>query len=666
MTMRSFSMSSRDMPTWVQKPSCFMILHITYFLVLGFMGAFALWMCPQINSEHMSFIDALYCSTSAVTVTGLISVRIQGMHKFQQIVLLLLTVLGSQVFTSLFPLYARRLAYRRILTNQAMAVLSKVQEKLISNESEAKEDAENVKLISNESAAREVKAHHSNSEVKVEVKGVSAYVGKNELGQLLKHLLRYVKGKSSEMMKIVWKRCIWREDFMSVLSKRILQCCKTEDLTNEIEISMWKSMYMEYKALTYLYRIVVAYFLLVQLGAFVLLQIYLFASPTATKILEKNSVNKTFFSAYNAVTSFGNAGYSLLDSSMIPFRNHAFILLFLSFIVLVGNTMFGPCIWVIISVLQRFGKGSRKEVYTYLITNPRNCYTHLFPKNQTLWLIITVMAINTLQTSFFCVLDWNSSSVNGLNFAEKIVDAVFQSVATRNAGNNVVNLVDLSPSMLVLMVGMMYISIYPVYLTRQKTRAPKMLAGEASEETYSEHYDSKISVQSRKLLARDSAHIFVIVFLMCILESQNISHDPLNYSVFNIIFEVISGFGNVGLSVGYSCALKTGNNSSSCQEVPYSFSGKWNRGGKILLVLTMFLGRHRGLPDSLDSALLLPRRVAQEQEFATIQSMAQLSINSSTSWPRRSRDRSRRTSFTDDQGLQLPAHPPYGQDQSSG
>eukprot|EP01018_Ginkgo_biloba_P019173 Gb_04157 [translate_table: standard] len=606
--------SMDDIPPWLKKPSLFYILHLTYFVALGFIGAFILWVCPSKNSEYMSFVDALYCSISALTVTGLICVRIESLHVFPQVVLLLLTVLGSQIFTSLLPLYARRLAYKKILINQAKAILSQQEygtenfavgeiPRELHEEFSVNEATVN---ISTSSGALEG-SHESKiavTEIDQQQTGAKA---KEIKARVLKHKLKEAIADCMQIFNFMWKRGVGHVDCISVLSQQVLRSSHEEGM----EISAWKTQFLEYEALTYLNRIVVAYFVLVQIGGIILIQLYLCIDSEAVQILRKSSINQTYFSVYNSLTSFGNAGFTLLDSSMIPFRGHAFILATLSIVILLGNTMFAPCLRMIISLLHRSGSGAKRQIYAYLLEHPRKCYTHLFPRNQTLWLIVTVMGFNTTQCLFFCVLDWNSSSLKGLGPARKIVDAMFQSAATRNAGSNVVNLADLSPPMLVLFVGMMYIAVYPVYLTRQKTRAP------AAEMVQCDYYeDSKISVQSRKLLARDSAHLFIIVFIICIVEGDNIVHDPLNYSIFNIIFEVTSAFGNVGLSVGYSCSLgnTAGEASQACEDVPYSLSGKWSTGGKILILITMFLGRHRGLPDSIDSALLLPRSSNNEDD----------------------------------------------------
>jgi hypothetical protein len=63
--------------------------------------------------------------------------------------------------------------------------------------------------------------------------------------------------------------------------------------------------------------------------------------------------------------------------------------------------------------------------------------------------------------------------------------------------------------------------------------------------------------------------------------------------VFNIIFEVVSGYGCVGISTGLP-------------NEAYSFSGGWHVCSKLILCAVMLRGRHRGLPVALDRAVRLP------------------------------------------------------------
>ena len=63
--------------------------------------------------------------------------------------------------------------------------------------------------------------------------------------------------------------------------------------------------------------------------------------------------------------------------------------------------------------------------------------------------------------------------------------------------------------------------------------------------------------------------------------------------MFNIAFEVVSGYGCVGISTGLP-------------NEDYSFSGGWHVASKLIFCAVMLRGRHRGLPVALDRAVRLP------------------------------------------------------------
>ncbi|CAI5966915.1 unnamed protein product [Closterium sp. NIES-65] len=63
---------------------------------------------PAGSLGKISFIDALFNCTSALTVTGLASVRMNVFSTFDQVLLLLLMMIGSAIFTSLVPVLIRR------------------------------------------------------------------------------------------------------------------------------------------------------------------------------------------------------------------------------------------------------------------------------------------------------------------------------------------------------------------------------------------------------------------------------------------------------------------------------------------------------------------------------------------------------------------------------
>lgn len=109
-------------------------------------------------------------------------------------------------------------------------------------------------------------------------------------------------------------------------------------------------------------------------------------------------------------------------------------------------------------------------------------------------------------------------------------------------------------------------------------------------------HESRINFISQQIhgqLAHDIWWLVVAVLVITTIETSHFNSDAVTYSVFNVIFEVVSAYGCVGISVGLPNAA-------------YSFAGAWHAPSKLVLVLVMLRGRHRGLPVALDRAVRLP------------------------------------------------------------
>ena len=203
----------------------------------------------------------------------------------------------------------------------------------------------------------------------------------------------------------------------------------------------------------------------------------------------------------------------------------------------------------------------------------------------------------------------------------------------RSGGFYVVAIPGLRIGLLVLYVIMMYISAYPVLITMRNSnvyeerslgiyaddpqakqevensqgvigRLKRRLTNQ-QEPTESRGYF--VSQQLRGQLAHDLWWVILAILLITITESSQFERDPVDYSVFNIIFEVVSAYGCVGISVGLP-------------NVAYSFCGGWHALSKLILCAVMLRGRHRGLPVAIDRAVLLPGEhlAAAEEEDAQI------------------------------------------------
>jgi hypothetical protein len=80
--------------------------------------------------------------------------------------------------------------------------------------------------------------------------------------------------------------------------------------------------------------------------------------------------------------------------------------------------------------------------------------------------------------------------------------------------------------------------------------------------------------------------LFVFIFLICAFEYRQMAPVDPNITIWHIIFEIVSAFGTVGFTLGYP-------------NVTSSFATVLTPTSKVILIITMFMGRHRGLLASM-------------------------------------------------------------------
>lgn len=191
----------------------------------------------------------------------------------------------------------------------------------------------------------------------------------------------------------------------------------------------------------------------------------------------------------------------------------------------------------------------------------------------------------------------------------KILDGAFQAFSTRTAGFSCVNLAQLHPGVQTSYLIMMYISIFPIAISVRRTNVyeEKSLGIYEGHEETDDHEPagslSYVGAHLRRQLSFDLWYIFIGFFILSISEGTRIQNG--DFDMFSILFEIVSAYGTVGLSLGY-----TGINAS--------LSSQFTTVGKLVVIAMQVRGRHRGLPYGLDRAVLLPsesrfRQEAEEQ-----------------------------------------------------
>lgn len=382
---------------------------------------------------------------------------------------------------------------------------------------------------------------------------------------------------------------------------------------------------VEYRALNALLWIVPTYHIGLQLFVFMIVAPYIstprwadrFAPPQLIKPL-----NPSWFAIFQAVSAYTNTGMSLVDQSFLPFQTAYPMIIFCGFLILAGNTAFPVFLrFYIWSISKLAPKGSRTyETLRFLLDHPRRCYIYLFPAQQTWFLLSVVVILTFIDWLCFMILDLGNPIIESMPLGLRFFDGIFQSLAVRAAGFGIIPLASLSPSVLVMYVIMMYISVYPIAMSVRSTNVyeeqslgiyPDVDSNEKDINLFATSTSDRITVWSRylgfhvrKQLAFDMWWLGVALWLICIIERAKILDDNLKwFNIFSIVFELVSGYGSVGLTLG----MPTEN---------YSFSGSLKTLSKLIVCLVMLRGRHRGLPVAIDRAVLLPNQL-QERDHVT-------------------------------------------------
>ena len=264
-----------------------------------------------------------------------------------------------------------------------------------------------------------------------------------------------------------------------------------------------------------------------------------------------------------------------------------------------------------------------RNTLRFVLDHPRRVYTNMFPSHPTWWLAFVVILLNGTDWAAFELLNIGNKNLESIPRHARVLDGFFQAIAIRSGGFYVVSISTLRIGVQVLYVLMMYISVYPVVITMRNSnvdeeRSLGIYTEDIQNPSKKSEEDARpssrvaqsarryfVKQQLRNQLAHDLWWIMMTILVIMCIEAGNFERDPITYSVFNVAFEVVSGYACVGVSTGLP-------NES------YSLSGGWHICSKLILVAVMLRGRHRGLPVAIDRAILLPGETlsfAEEEDW---------------------------------------------------
>lgn len=375
----------------------------------------------------------------------------------------------------------------------------------------------------------------------------------------------------------------------------------------------------EYRAMNLLCWLVPAYFVGVQVFTFLIFAPWLSAIKTYDHVFEAQSrlVSKPWYSAFLVMSAYSGTGLDLCDTAMVPFQEAYPMIFAIIFVLIAGNHGQAILLRFIIWIGSRITKRESElgKTLKFLLDHPRRCYLLLFPSAQTWFLLIVLCCLSVIDWPAFAILDLGLPVLTQLPTGTKVIGGLFQGVAVRASGLTIVAVSELAPAVQFLYIVMMYIAVYPVGMCIRATNVyeekslgifeppPGELEEDLEQLAVRERVGRYLGWHVRQQMSIDIWWLVWGIFVVAICERGNIMNPDKPYiSMFPVMFELVSAFAGIGLSLGFPS-----NN--------YSLVGTMTKLSKLVIIIIMIRGRHRGLPVAVDRAVLLPNELVTNREL---------------------------------------------------
>ncbi len=258
-----------------------------------------------------------------------------------------------------------------------------------------------------------------------------------------------------------------------------------------------------------------------------------------------------FYGVFHSISAFCNAGFDLIGGgrSLTPYTENISVSFIIMALIILGGLGFGVMIDVV-----------KNRSYKRISTHSK------------LVIIITVSLILMGFVMFFLLEYTNPYTLKPLSFKGKLTAAMFQSVTTRTAGFNTIDLSNLTEASKFLTIVLMFIG-----------GSPGSTAGGIKTTTFAVLILVIVSVVkgrndvefSKKRISKHTVNraltIIGVVFSFALIVTFILTITEKNVDFLTLAFEVISALGTVGLSLGFTSSLSTV--------------------GQIIIIFTMFAGR---------------------------------------------------------------------------
>ncbi|NJN72355.1 MAG: ATPase [Limnothrix sp. RL_2_0] len=264
-----------------------------------------------------------------------------------------------------------------------------------------------------------------------------------------------------------------------------------------------------------------------------------------------------WLSIFHSISAWNNAGFSIFSNSLVGYHESIIVNLAISMLIIGGGIGYEVIIEFYLWVRHRLQGKTRR--FTFSLNFEVVTMT-------TLWLL-------GLGTIAFLFVEWaNPATVANMTWGEKAIAAWFQSVTTRTAGFNSIDIGQMTTAGLFITMGFMFIGASPSGTGGGiKTTTLSILANCTKSVLRGRH---RVTIYRREIAYNIVIKAIAVVFgsaTVITIATAIISFANPEIDLIQILFEVISAFATVGLSTGITASLSAI--------------------GKVVIICTMYCGR---------------------------------------------------------------------------
>jgi trk system potassium uptake protein TrkH len=266
-----------------------------------------------------------------------------------------------------------------------------------------------------------------------------------------------------------------------------------------------------------------------------------------------------YFSLFHAISAFCNAGFSLFSNSFAGFQNNILVNLCITSLIILGGIGF-------IVLKEIFEIGLRR-------TPPLRISLHAKV------VLTTTTALIGLGTLFIFFIEQDSSLLK-FPLGEQILISYFQSVTSRTAGFNTIPMVSLSNPTCFILIILMFIGASPgscgggiktTNIATLVSLAFNRYKGRDHANVFKRTIPHETVSRSISIILASVLAVTIITIFLLLTQLGDISHMESRGLFLEYLFETVSAFGTVGLSMGVTTKL--------------------DLTGKLIIIAMMLLGR---------------------------------------------------------------------------